>query len=375
MFDTWQAQQKVQKDHERKAKTEAAAALQGYRKSVLSEEETKLTALREQERLQKMNAEQQLRGYRSQLTEDEARLAAQKQEELRKKQEYEKQLRNNGVVSAGGNNSEGLVGNSGAVSALAAEYSSPNKMQPLASKKSPTSTDSTEAVITDDGHAAPEEPQASTQLDSTSDIVPPALETLEVASSATPSTATDPPPPAHVAPTPKVYSSSVKFMFGILTGVNAGVSFPQDQTKLVEGYLMHADQIAKAVISDNNSSSSSFETILLSIAYPTASSVEKDECEWHILLQYPRLHSRTIPTQNFPSILSSFLTKNSCFCIFLFFSLTRFETARRDANRLMVTVTIAFTAPDRETSTDFKTQVIARVRSAISAGKFTKLDR
>jgi len=48
MFDAWQAQQRAQKEEERKAKTEATAALQGYRRSGLSEEETKLAALREQ---------------------------------------------------------------------------------------------------------------------------------------------------------------------------------------------------------------------------------------------------------------------------------------------------------------------------------------
>ena len=48
MYDAWQAQQRAQKEEERKAKTDATAALQGYRRSNLSEEETKLAALREQ---------------------------------------------------------------------------------------------------------------------------------------------------------------------------------------------------------------------------------------------------------------------------------------------------------------------------------------
>ena len=157
MYDAWQAQQKALKDQERRAKTEAAAALQGYRKSGLSAEEAKLADLKEQERLQKLNAQQQLRGYRSQLTEDEARLAAQKQEELRKKQEYEEQLRNNGVVSPNGKT--GLVGNSGLVSSLAAGYSSSNNLQPPLSNKSSTPSKSTPSVGADNGHSTQEEPE------------------------------------------------------------------------------------------------------------------------------------------------------------------------------------------------------------------------
>jgi hypothetical protein len=41
----------------------------------------------------------------------------------------------------------------------------------------------------------------------------------------------------------------------------------------------------------------------------------------------------------------------------------------------MVTVTISFSAPDKATSTDFQSQVISRVKAAISGGKFTKLER
>jgi len=115
-------------------------------------------------------------------------------------------------------------------------------------------------------------------------------------------------------------------MFGILTAGDAGVSFPQNRNRLVEGYLARADLIAKSVIEDNDSSSSSFESISLSMAYPTASSVKKDE-------------------------------------------------SRTDVNRIMVTVTISFTAPNRATSTDFKSQVIDRVRFAIANGSFTKLER
>ena len=130
MYDAWQAQQRAQKEEERKAKTDATAALQGYRRSNLSEEETKLAALREQERLQKLNAEQQLHGYRGgKLSEEESKLAAQKQEELRKKQELDSKLRHNGVVSANDNDRNIPDNLSGAVSALAAGYSSPSPVK------------------------------------------------------------------------------------------------------------------------------------------------------------------------------------------------------------------------------------------------------
>ncbi len=258
MFDAWQAQQKAQKDQERKAKKDAAASLQGYRKAGLSEEETKLAALREQERLQKLDAEKALQGYRRTLTEDEAKLAAQKQAELRKKQEYEEQLRNNGVVSKGDN--WDLTENSGVVSALAAGYTSPSK-----AKASPVlSEPAQQSVAVETIPAPPEVPEASVQPESTPEVAPPATETPKV----------EPPAPAS----PRRHKSAVKFMFGILTPTDAGAS-PQDRSKLVEGYLARADEIAKSVIADNNYSSSSFETISLSMAYPTASSVKKDECK------------------------------------------------------------------------------------------------
>jgi hypothetical protein len=65
----------------------------------------------------------------------------------------------------------------------------------------------------------------------------------------------------------------------------------------------------------------------------------------------------------------------ACCCVFpSSHSVRSKQTARTDTNRIMVTVTISFSAPDRATSTDFKSQVITSVKSAISAGKFTKLE-
>lgn len=355
MYDAWQAQQKAQKDQERKAKTDAATALQGYRRSGLSEEETKLAALREQERLQKLNAEQQLRGYRSQLTAEEAKLAAQKQDELRKKQEHEEQLRK--VSSNDPKAHHNLMENSGMVSALAAGYTSPNKAQPstpAVPKTSPPQPDFSLAMTSD--HSAvvatnaisepfvenksdigPVTPVANAQLDLTPTAAPAAgaargeglrgsVEASEFAPSTTTTTDSDPVTLAPAVPSSTIAHSSVNFMFGILTAGDVSVSFPEIRSQLVEGYLARADQIAKSVITDNNSSYSSFESILLSMAYPTAASVKKDD-------------------------------------------------SRTDANRIMATVTISFSAPDQATARDFQSQVIGRVRDAISAGTFTKVDR
>mmetsp|Transcript_16705 Transcript_16705/g.38567 ORF Transcript_16705/g.38567 Transcript_16705/m.38567 type:complete len:353 (+) Transcript_16705:191-1249(+) len=352
MFDAWQAQQKAQKDQERKAKTEAAAALQGYRRSGLSEEETKLAALREQERLHKLEAEQQLHGYRSKLTAEEAKLAAEKQDELRRQQEYEEQLRKNGVVSS--RDSIALDQNSGVVSALAAEYSSPNKMEssvPTPMKTTPApldfspamesdpsvvaTTDSTsELPVKKNKFVAPDDQNAQTILDSTPAVIPHTVagegpldstDTSQINTSIVTKTETADSPLASESTTTNV-QSSVKFMFGILTAGDVGGEFPVGRAQLVEGYLARTDQIAKSVIVENNSQSSSFESILLSMAYPTASSVKKDE-------------------------------------------------TRTDTNRIMVTVTISYSAPDKATSNEFKSQVIERVRAAIAAGTFTKIDR
>lgn len=369
MYDAWQAQQRAQKEQERNAKTEAAAALQGYRRSGLSEDETKLAALREHERLQKLNAEQQLHGYRSTLTEAEAKMAAQKQEELRRKQEYEEQIRNNGVVSS----HDPSVGHDfketlGVVSAIAAGYSAPNNVQtpmPAVTKENFTPTDLSSTimpdpspvivtnglsiisdpspaiatngiskpVVSDSTIAGTEESKANT-LDTmpsiataagTEEALQGATQTFQVSAPTATSIETATPPPAPTPPAPTSVQSSVKFIFGILTTGDIGVSFPQDRSRLIEGYLARADQIAKSVIADNNSSSSSFESIMLSLAYPTASSVKKDD-------------------------------------------------SRTDTNRILVTVTILFSAPDNVTCQDFPSQVIERVRAAISAGTFTKID-
>jgi hypothetical protein len=305
MFDSFQAQQRAQKDQERKAKTEATAALQGYRRSGLSEEETKLAALREQERLQRLNAEQQLRGYRGQLSEADAKLAAQRLEELRKRQEYEEQLRNNGVVTSSQDNTlyNNSAENSGNVSALAAGYSSPNKVQqlpmPTVTKASPgqpdlsptatTTTSNPSPIVATDGilnpiDSIPAVAPATVTGEGLLVDTPAETSQVEPSTNTTATTESAPSPPAPAAPSSKVYQSSVKFMFGIITaGGDDSVSFPQNRSQLIEGYLARADQIAKSVIADNNFSWSSFESILLSMAYPTASSVKKDESKYYTI--------------------------------------------------------------------------------------------
>ena len=313
MLNAWQAQQRVQKEEERKAKTEAVAAHQGYRRSGLSEEETKLAALREQERLQRQNAEEQLRGYRGQLSEEEAKLAAQKQEELRKKQELEEQLRQNGVVSSHDPSIHMSLTqlNSGVVSALAAGYSSPSphKQQPLMPPLSstmneiPAQPDFSMATIPDttagllDTVAASAEPatataaitetETETETESEIETIP---SPIVIASEPSPSPSPSPPPAPAPAPSTVIVHSSVAFMFGILTAddVDIDSSSPEDRSRLVEGYLARADQIARSVIADNINidinNNLSFRSILSSLAYPVASSIEKDHCKYFTVL-------------------------------------------------------------------------------------------
>eukprot|EP00534_Pseudo-nitzschia_fraudulenta_P000327 CAMPEP_0201119308 /NCGR_PEP_ID=MMETSP0850-20130426/3467_1 /ASSEMBLY_ACC=CAM_ASM_000622 /TAXON_ID=183588 /ORGANISM="Pseudo-nitzschia fraudulenta, Strain WWA7" /LENGTH=420 /DNA_ID=CAMNT_0047384971 /DNA_START=144 /DNA_END=1406 /DNA_ORIENTATION=- len=420
MIDAWQAQQRALKEEERRAKTEAAAALKGYRRSGLSEEETKLAALREQERLQKQSAEEQLRGYRrsglseeetklaalreqarlqkqsaeeqlrgyrGQLSAEDAKMAAQKQEELRRKQEQEEQLRHNGVVSSNDlPDRNSLAANSGVVSTMAAEYSSPHTVQPPARsavKDSPAPPNFAPATAPADAPVvAPSNPfpdpvfannnnrvaavEPKNEGGTTPGIAAPATAvappvappvapsvTPPVAPSVTPpvapSVAPSVTPPATVAPPapiatteasssppalvqvpsgpppPEGIPSAVVFLFGIITVGEMDVSNSQASSRLTAGYLARADEIAKSVIADdNNSLSPSFQSV--SLAYPVASAVEKD-------------YSRT------------------------------------DANRVMVTITISFYAPDEAACNDFRSHVIGRVGAAITNGSFTKLGR
>jgi hypothetical protein len=122
-FDAWQSQQKVQKDEERKRKSQAAEALRSYRSEGLSEEEMKLAAIREQERKQKEEAERQLRGYRGTLSEEELKVAALKEEERRKKLEAEQKLRGYGLVDGTQQDGPSQAIAPGAVSAMAGKFS------------------------------------------------------------------------------------------------------------------------------------------------------------------------------------------------------------------------------------------------------------
>ena len=222
MFDAWQAQQKAQKDQERKAKTEATAALQGYRKSGLTSEETKLAAMREEERLKRLQAQEDLHGYQHKLTKEEEELAKQRQEELRKKQLAEEELRKRHTIltspSKDDDKAEGVD-----VSALASGYNN----------ASPTN--------------APSTPERTTTKEETT----------------TTTTSTDPPSPM------KLYKSSVKFMFGI-------VKANSESDINTDGYLARANAIAQKVLADN-AETEDYKSISSSIAYPTMLSVKNDE--------------------------------------------------------------------------------------------------
>jgi hypothetical protein len=273
MFEAWQAQQKALKVEDRKAKSAAAAALQNYRRDNLSEEETKLAALREQERLQKLEAERKLHDYRGHLSEEEAMLAAQRQEELRKKQLMEEQLRNNGVVTA--NQNQGVhaslkgMENSGAVSAIAAQYTSPTKEQqhvsplkfsqvataPLVPDATATVTDFAASAAVTNGFqqdlSLPMDMESFMSVSCTAAVIEPTAPSLPTVISSSP------------------VSSQVSFLFGVITSTEIP---PQ-----VDGYLVTTDQIVKNVILDNPNT---FASLALTVGYPIVSSIHKDVCEW-----------------------------------------------------------------------------------------------
>lgn len=92
-FESWQAQQKAQKDEERKRKTQAAEALRSYKGEATNAEASKLAQLKEQDRQQKLEAERQLREYRGTISEEDTKLTNYKEEERRKKQEAANLLR------------------------------------------------------------------------------------------------------------------------------------------------------------------------------------------------------------------------------------------------------------------------------------------
>lgn len=92
-IDAWQAQQKAQKDEERKRKTQAAEALRNYKGDAASNEATLIAQMKEQERQQKLEAEKQLRDYRGIVSAEDTKLAAMKEDVRRKKQEAANLLR------------------------------------------------------------------------------------------------------------------------------------------------------------------------------------------------------------------------------------------------------------------------------------------
>lgn len=119
-FGDWQAQQKAQKDEERLRKKQAAEALTQYRSEGLSEEDTKLKELREQERQQRTEAKQKLQEFKSTLSEEDAKKAALKEAEIKKKKEEEEQLRKLATPKNDGNNENLFV--EGAVKSLADNF-------------------------------------------------------------------------------------------------------------------------------------------------------------------------------------------------------------------------------------------------------------
>jgi hypothetical protein len=251
MFEQFQAQQKKAKDEERKKKTEAAAALQGYRKTGLTDEEAKIALLREQERQRKAEAAALLQQYRKAgLSEEEAKAAAAKQEEIRRKQMMEEQLRNNGVVSAHDPSvHSSLLGmeNSGAVSAMAAQFGVEKNDD---NKFSIPVVESTARTVTDIApEAAADEAVAHVPI--TTPVIPVNVE------------------------------SSVDFVFGLITATSDEL--------VTDGYLARADQIVKNILTSNTES---FGSSISAVAYPKVRSITKDNgtsCSFTILSAHSHL--------------------------------------------------------------------------------------
>jgi hypothetical protein len=273
MYEAWQAQQKAQKDEERRRKTEATEALQSYRRAGLSEEETKLALLRDEERLKKADAEKQLHGYRGQMSEEEARMAALRHEELRKKQLLEEQLRGNGVVtSSEGGVHASLKGmeNSGAVEAMRAQFVGTDglPLSPSGSTHNGTTTKSNSAAPFGSG---PEDVDAmngtvsslAAQYSTSQEEEQSKLEGMTEDVPSYPVSSSVPP---VVGPTPPK-AGTVSFMFGILTSSSGHIASTND----VDGYLARADQIARTVIMNNPDS-----FISISLDYPVVKALEKD---------------------------------------------------------------------------------------------------
>jgi hypothetical protein len=283
MYEAWQAQQRAQKDEDRKAKSEAAAALQSYRRDGLTEEERKLAAIREQERLKKLEAERQLREYRGQMTEEEYKAALQRQEELRRRQQLDEQLRTNGVVTGNGvdiHSSLQALKDSGAVSAMATQYTSPQKpSQPQQQPRSSPPTSNGGAGREPADAVATPPPTFNAQSESTESVtihgghdITAALATSDAFSSNVDTTTTmlDPSlaPDLSTSP-PTSIPSKVSFMFGILSS--------KDEIPAVDGYLALTDQIARTIIMDNPNT---FQSVASSMSYPIAKSIEKDHCKY-----------------------------------------------------------------------------------------------
>ena len=391
-MNAWEDQQRALKGQERKAKLEATAALQSYRRLGLTEEEIKLATLREENRVQKQSAAEQLRGYRGQLSEEEARLAAQRQEELRQKQSLEEQLRTNGVISAhdlvAHQESIRLMKDSGAVSELAAGYASPSVPQLPASSFGSSrsmvvpahpnfSPDAPDAVAPSYGYDA-----AASQFASTTDS--------RSAGETVPSPNEPAPMPAPIySPTTSTtsFKSKAMFMFGILTAADVDTASHEERSRLVSRYLARADEIARLAIAE----SPSCQSILPSLIYPVASAIEKDHCKYCIVLYCSILTQLNTagPWQAFVctrgmqcSSLDVLVVLHCCLALFprrsssiysnSFHSTPLYMLARTDAHRTRVTVTISFSAPDEATARSFQSQIIGRVRNAISDGSFTR---
>ncbi|GKY99952.1 hypothetical protein MPSEU_000948800 [Mayamaea pseudoterrestris] len=87
MMEQWQLQQKALKEQERLKKLESADMLNKFRGGTVTEEELKLKAIKEEERLKKLETTEMHKQYRGGVSEGELKLSALRQEDRMKKQE------------------------------------------------------------------------------------------------------------------------------------------------------------------------------------------------------------------------------------------------------------------------------------------------
>jgi hypothetical protein len=91
MYDQWQAQQRAEKEAQRKKKTESAQMLTQFRGGV-SEKDSKMAQMKEEERRKQKESKEMLQGYRGGVSEGDVKMAQMKEEDRKKQKESKDML-------------------------------------------------------------------------------------------------------------------------------------------------------------------------------------------------------------------------------------------------------------------------------------------